>query len=138
MKNALALAVLLLPSFLWAQFPEKPKVYVDQNDNFSTAFAAGVEKKKVPVTLVTDAAQARYEITFTEESNNGSKARGITTAVFTGVYADGSFERVSMKVVDTKTKEIVYSYTCTKGKGGIQPAAECLAKHWKDQLKKNE
>lgn len=128
---------LLTSCLLWAQTAEKPKVYLSQNDEFSTAFAAGVEKKQVPVTLVTDVAQARYEVDFSRESNNGSKARGITTAVFTGVYADGSFERVSMKVVDTQSKEIVYSYTCTKGRGGIQPAAECLAKHWKEHLKKN-
>jgi hypothetical protein len=130
-------AAFLFTSTLWAQASDRPKVYLNQNDEFSNAFAAGVQKKQVPVTLVTDVAQARYEVGFNHESNNGSKARGITTAVFTGVYADGSFERISMRVVDTQTKEIVYSYTCTKGRGGIQPAAECLAKHWKQYLSKH-
>jgi hypothetical protein len=136
-KTLLAISFLLVTSAVWAQTSGRPKIYLNQNDEFSNAFAAGVEKKQVPVALVTDPAQAQYTVDFSHESNNGSKARGITTAVFTGVYADGSFERVSMKVVDVQTKEIVFSYTCTKGRGGIQPAAECLAKHWKQHLSKH-
>lgn len=137
MPKTVAITVFLLAAAMWAQTAERPKVFLSQNDEFSNAFAAGVEKKQVPVALVTDLAQARYTVDFSHESNNGSKARGITTALMTGVYADGSFERVSMKVVDTQNKEIVYSYTCTKGRGGIQPAAECLAKHWKQNLSKH-
>jgi len=137
MRLTITVAVLLTSSLLWAQTSEKPKVYLDQHSEFSTAFAAGVEKKQVPVTLVTDITLARYEVDFSREGSNGSKARGIMTALATGVYADGSYDRVSMKVVDTQTKEIVFSYTCQKGRGGIQPVAECLATHWKSHLKKN-
>lgn len=137
MKRLVAFAILFTSTMVWSQASEKPKVYLNPSDELSTAFAAGVEKKQVPVTLVTDADHARYAVDFSHESNNGSKARGITTAVLTGVYADGSFERVSMRVTDIQTKEIVYSYTCVKGRGGVKPASECLAKHWKDHLKKN-
>lgn len=137
MRMLIALTVLFTSLVSWAQTLEHPKVYVNPSDEFSSPFAAGVEKKHVPVTLVTDMAQAKYAVDFSHERNDGSKARGITTAIFTGVYADGSFERVSMKVVDVESKAIVFSYTCQKGRGGVQPAAECLAKHWKEYLKKN-
>jgi len=47
-----------------------------------------------------------------------------------------------MSIVDTKTKDVVFSYTCKKTSQNMGASsalatsvAECLAKHWKDNLR---
>jgi hypothetical protein len=132
----LAILLLLFPALADAQTIERPRVFLTSHDEFANAFAAGVQKKGVPVTLTTDPAAADYTVDFNAAQNKGSKARGITTAIMTGVYADGAYDRVSMLVTDAKTKDVVYSYTCQKGGGRMQSVAECLAKHWKEHLQK--
>src|SRR2546428_12160954 len=130
------IAFVFASSILWGQTLPKARVYVDQASPVADAFSAAIEKKHLPVVITTNRADAQYVADFTSASNAGSKARGITTAIMTGVYADGSWTRVSMKVVDVKTSEVVFSYTCGKGGGRLQSAAECLAKHWKSKLDK--
>lgn len=137
MKVTFALLV-LIPALAWGQTIQKPKVYVDPSNAFANSFSAGVEKKQVPVTLSTDPFQSDYTVNLTAESDKGSKAKGVTTALLTGVYNSGAWDRVSMTVVDSKTKDVVFSYTCQKNGGHMQSVAECLAKHWKDQLEKGK
>lgn len=137
MKKAMLAAFLLIPVLTWGQATATPRVYVEGNDAISSAFAAGIQKKHVPVTLTTDAARSDYTVSLSGQNDKGSKARGITTAVFTGVYDSGAWDRVSMTVVDSKTSDVVFSYTCQKGGGRLQSVTECLAKHWKDQLEKS-
>jgi len=132
----MAALLLLVPICVAAQSMTQPKVYVDPNNPFSNAFSAGVEKKHVPVVLTTDPDQSDYTVSFTVETNKGSKAQGVTTAIFTGVYNSGAWDRVSMTVIDSKSKDMVFSYTCQKGGGRLESVAQCLAKHWKDQLEK--
>jgi hypothetical protein len=135
MRRLLAL-VLLVPALAFGQTPSARKVYLDPQNPFSNDFAAGIQKKRVPVTLTTDADQSDFTVSLTADSNKGSKARGVTMAIMTGVYSDGAWDKVSMTVVNSKTKEMVFSYTCQKGGGRAQAVAECLAKHWKEQLEK--
>jgi hypothetical protein len=135
MKPILAL-LLLVPTLAWSQAMSRPRIYVDPQNPFSDAFSAGVQKKQVPVTLTTDSTQSNYTVNLTTETDKGSKARGVTTALLTGVYNNGAWDRVSMTVIDSKSKDVVFSYTCQKGGGRMQSVAECLAKHWKDQLEK--
>lgn len=137
MKRAILATFVLFPVLAWSQTIETPRVYVEGNDAISSAFAAGVQKKHVPVTLTTDGAQSDYTVSLSGQNDKGSKARGITTALFTGVYDSGAWDRVSMTVVDSKTKDVVFSYTCQKGGGRLQSVTECLAKHWKAQLERN-
>jgi hypothetical protein len=111
-----------------------PTVYVEARDEFANDFSAGVIRKSVPVTLTGDHQQAGYVARFTWATNEGSKTRGVMTALATGIYLSGSYERVSMSIFERKSQNLVYSYTCQKGGRHMQSVAECLAKHWKEAL----
>ena len=111
-----------------------PTVYVEARDEFANDFSAGVIRKSVPVTLTGDRQQAGYVARFTWATNEGSKTRGVMTALATGIYLNGSYERVSMSIIERKSQNLVYSYTCQKGGRHMQSVAECLAKHWKVAL----
>jgi hypothetical protein len=109
-----------------------PTVFVESKDEFANDFSAGVIRKDVPVTLTADEHQAGYVARFSWATNEGSKTQGVMTALMTGVYMSGSYERVSMSIIERKSKNLVYSYTCQKGGRHMQSVAECLAKHWKE------
>jgi hypothetical protein len=131
--KTLALIVLLAAtaSFASAQTGH-PSVYLESKDEFANDFAAGVIKKNVPVTLTADRRQAGYVASFSWATNQGSKTQGVMTALATGIYMSGAFERVSMSIADRQSKDLVCSYTCQKGGRHMQSVAECLAKHWKE------
>jgi hypothetical protein len=111
---------------------DNPTVYLESKDEFANDFSAGVIRKNVPVTLTADRLKAGYVARFSWATNEGSKTQGVMTALITGVYLSGSYERVSMSIIERKSKNIVYSYTCQKGGRHMQSVAECLAKHWKE------
>jgi len=111
-----------------------PTVYVEARDEFANDFSAGVIRKSVPVILTGDHQQAGYVARFTWATNEGSKTRGVMTALATGIYSNGSYERVSMSIIERKSQNLVYSYTCQKGGRHMQSVAECLAKHWKEAI----
>ena len=60
------------------------------------------------------------------------------TALMTGIYMSGAYERVSLSILERKSKNLVCSYTCQKGGRHMQSVAECLAKHWKDALESGQ
>jgi hypothetical protein len=109
-----------------------PTVYLESKDEFANDFSAGVIRKNVPVTLTSDRQNAGYVARFSWATNEGSKTQGVMTALVTGIYMSGSYERVSMSIIERKSKNIIYSYTCQKGGRHMQSVAECLAKHWKE------
>jgi hypothetical protein len=126
----LVVLLALLASIASAQTGH-PTVYLESKDEFANDFAAGVVRKNVPVTLTADRQQAGYVARFTWATNEGSKTQGVMTALMTGMYLSGSYERVSMSITERKSKNLIYSYTCQKGGRHMQSVAECLAKHWK-------
>ena len=132
-------AFLLVAAVALGQSAEST-VYLDPNSPFSTEFSAALQSKKVPVTVTTDPAQAKYLANFTLANNQGSVLQGITSAVTTGTYDPGGWDRVTVQIVDTQSKNVAFSYTCKKfSQNSNDPAksvAECLAKHWKDKLGK--
>ena len=113
-------------------------VYLDQDSPFTPDFTAALISKKVPVVVTTEASQARYTITVSVNQNKGSIFQGITSAVNTGKYDPGGWDRATMQVVDNQTKTVTYSYTCKKYDNNsgdpMKSTAECLAKHWKSSL----
>jgi hypothetical protein len=108
-----------------------PTVYLEAKDEFANYFSAGVIRKNVPVTLTADLQHAGYVARFTRATNEGSKTLGVLSALMTGVYMKGSYERVSMTLLERKTGDVIYSHACLKGGGHIQSVAECLAYHLK-------
>lgn len=113
-------------------------VYLDPASPFSNDFSAAVIKKKVPVTVTTDPAKAEYTVTFSVANQQGSVVRGITTTLTTGTYDSGAWDQATMQIVDTQSKNVVFSYTCKKrnaeGESMTTSVAECLAKHWKQHM----
>jgi hypothetical protein len=119
------------------------KIYLDPNRAFTPYFTAALQKKKVPVTVTVDPNQADYKANFRLNTNNGSIVEGITRAMNTGMYNAGASAQVTMSIIDVKSKNVVFSYTCRKPNrySGDDPStitsvAECLAKHWKNSLTK--
>lgn len=140
-RSSVVLAILLVfPVLVAAQ--QTRKVYLDPNDYFSAYFSSALQKKKVPVTVTMDRKQADYTVRFLTDNNNGSFIEGITRAMNNGgMYNAGASSQVTISVVDVRSKDVVFSYTCRKPNrySGDDPStitsvAECLAKHWKNSL----
>ncbi len=141
MKALIIAFAVLISMTLYAQ--EKSRVYLDPNDPFSAYFSSALEKKNVPVVVTTDPKLADYVVKFQTTDNNGSILQGIATAVTRGSWDSGAFNEVSMRVIDNKSKDVTFSYTCKKDDrytvlDAQRPSsvAECLAKHWKNKLPK--
>jgi hypothetical protein len=131
--------ILLLPSMLMAA--PKGKVYLDPDEQFSAYFSSALQKKKVPVTVTTDPTQADFTVQFQAKDSNGSLLKSVLSSVGVGDYNNGSFNEVAMTIVNAKTKDVVFSYTCKKQSQNLDASsalatsvAECLAKHWKENL----
>lgn len=131
--------LLVLPALLVAQ---QRKIYLDPDEGFSPYFSSALQKKKVPVTITTDPSQADYTAQFQAKDSNGSLLKGVLNTIGAGTYDNGSFNQVAMTIVDTKSKDVVFSYTCKKQSQNMDASsalatsvAECLAKHWKENLR---
>jgi hypothetical protein len=135
----LGMGLLLVFSTLAAA--QQKKVYLDPDNGFSAYFSAALQKKKVPVTVTTDPKQADYTAQFQAKDNNGSVLKGVLNTLGAGNYDNGSFNQVVMTIVDAKSKDVVFSYTCKKSSQYMDASsslatsvAECLAKHWEKAL----
>lgn len=110
--------------------PEGSKVYIEAADGFDIYLSAALQKKKVPVTVVADRAQADYELTGVSDQQKAGWAK----IAFTGsIHSD---EQASVKLVNIKTSEVVFAYAVNKKNSlhGRQTAAEACAKHMKQAI----
>ncbi len=113
-----------------ASLPEGSKVYIEAADGFDTYLTAALQKKKVPVTVVTEKAQADYELTGVSDHQKPGWAK----IAFTGsIHSD---EQASVKLINMKTSEVVFAYAVNKKNSlhGRQTAAEACAKHMKQAI----
>ena len=87
-------------------------------------------KKKVPVQIVEDKAQAEFIITGHSESQKASTAKKVIMGNF------HSNEDASINVSSVKTGDVVFAYEAHKDSSahGQQSTAEACAKHLKDQM----
>jgi hypothetical protein len=117
-----------------AQQEKNSVVWIDPADQNASYLEAAVLRKHTPVTFTTDKSKADYMAALTATARKGSAAR----AIFLGAANSGARNTMALTVSDIKTSSVVFSYTCQKnGEGtGIQGAAECLAKHWKNFIDK--
>jgi hypothetical protein len=137
-------AVLSIPVAAFSASTSSPRVsiFIVPDNGFDTDIIAGLQKKDVPVTIVTDAAQADYtltanDVTIHQESGAGKIARCLF-AYCAGIADSGN---VSVQLVDNHSKAIVWGYNVTKqrGSGNRQSMAEAIAKHLNsDFLKKQK
>jgi hypothetical protein len=139
----LAISTLILSFAVSVHAQSKGKIYLDPDNSFSAYFSAAIQKKKVPVVITTDPAQADYTATFQGKSKDGSLLKDVlSTLGATTNSNNNSSNEVVMTIVNAKTKDVTFSYTCRKQSQNIDASsalatsvAECLAKHWKDSLK---
>lgn len=129
MVLATLLGVVSLPCM--AQKAQEPLVWIDPANPDAGFLQAAAQKKHVPVQFINDKDKAQYTASVSEKDTKGTALHGF--------YGIGHPDMVTLvlSVADAKTGTIVYSYTCKKGGvRGQQSAADCLAKHWADSLKK--
>jgi hypothetical protein len=118
----------------WAQqvksIPAGAKVFLEPMGGFETYLKAAMAKKKVPLQIVEDKAQAEFIITGHSESQKASTAKKVIMGNF------HSNEDASINVSSVKTGGIVFAYEAHKDSSahGEQSTAEACAKHLKDQI----
>jgi hypothetical protein len=122
-------------------FAQQRKIYLDPDEQFSAYFSAALQKKKVPVTITTDPKQADFTAQFQAKTQDGSVLKGVLASLGAGTYNNNSVNEVVMTIINAKTKDVAFSYTCSKQSQNMDASstlatsvAECLAKHWKDNL----
>ncbi|MGH9473442.1 MAG: hypothetical protein ACRD1M_11960 [Terriglobales bacterium] len=138
---ALAVALCVTPA-CHAQGPTasaspQPLVWLDPANPYATYLEAAVLAKKTPVefTILKDKATEVATL-----SSTGSQKGSAVRAIFLGAAGSGNKADLSLSVADANTGVVVFAYACVKNGEGhaFQSAAECLAKHWNDALKKKQ
>jgi hypothetical protein len=131
----LTCTVALACASLLAQNSLKPTVWIDPANPYANYLEAAVLKKHTPVTFTMKKDSAQYIASLTEESKKGSVAK----AIFLGAAAGQGQNNMSLSVADAKTGNVLFSYTCQKGRQkNYQSTAECLAKHWTHFIEKGK
>jgi hypothetical protein len=111
--------------------PRGARIFIAPVENgFENYLAAGIEKKKVPVSVVTDRKLADYELSAVAETEKAGWAK----MLFMGT--DASKEQAGIKITNLKTQEVVFAYAVHKSSSmrGKQSAAEACAKHLKEKI----
>lgn len=121
------------PNTLMSQerIPSGARIYVAPMMNgFENYVIAGLQQKKVPVTVVADRTKAEFEITGVSETDKAGWAK----MLFLG--SQQTNETASVKMVDLKTGAVVFAYSVNKTNSvrGKQSAGEACAKHIKQKI----
>jgi hypothetical protein len=109
------------------------KVFVHHMENdFDTYFKAALQRKKVPVVVVSSPAEADFEIKGSAESQKASAAKKIILGSW---HSD---EQASISVTSVQSGEVVFAYSANKKNSahGKQTTAEACAKHLKEAIEK--
>ena len=98
--------------------------------DFGSSIAAALQKKGVPVTVVTDANKSQWTIKSVSSQREDSTGTKIAKLAFAGAFSGGftKFEG-TIQVIDNTTSGVLYAYSVKKG--NFQSAAEAFAKHFK-------
>jgi hypothetical protein len=101
-------------------------------NGFENYLIAGLQKKHVPVVVVTDRSLAEYEITGVASSERAGWAKMLFLS------SQASHESAGIKMVDLSTGRVVFAYAVDKPNSvrGKQSAGEACAKHLKEKIQK--
>ena len=90
------------------KIPNGSKIYIEAPDGFDNYLMAALQKKKVPVTVTTDKAQADYLL----DGVSDHQKPGWAKVVFLGqIHSD---DQASIKLVNAKTGDVVFAYAVNK------------------------
>jgi hypothetical protein len=102
---------------------------------FETYIAAAFTKKHVAVTIVGDPERADYVLESAPvEHKTESGASKIARCLFAYCAGIEGVESASVRLIDQKTKDTVWSYTVNKGHQREQSLAEAIAKHLENEF----
>jgi hypothetical protein len=107
------------------------KVFVAaMSDDFDSYLKKAIADKKVPLQIVTNRELADYEITGSSDTQKASTAKKVILGNW------HSREEASIKVIDLKSSEVVWSYSVHKEASahGKRSTAEACAKHLKEAV----
>jgi hypothetical protein len=113
------------------KLPSGARLYIAPMSNgFETYVIAGLQKKKVPVVVVTDKDKADYEVSGVSASDRAGWAK----MLFLG--SQQTNETASVKIVNLKTSNVVFAYSVNKTNSarGKQSAGEAVAKHINEKI----
>jgi len=111
--------------------PAGARIYVAPMANgFETYVVAGIEKKKVPVVIMTDRGKADYELSGVSDTDKAGWAK----MLFLG--SQQTNEAASIKIVNLKTGNVAFAYSVNKTNSykGKQSAGESVAKHINEKI----
>jgi hypothetical protein len=111
--------------------PTGARIYIaPMRNGFETCVVAGLEKKKVPVIVVTDREKADYELSGVSDTDRAGWAK----MLFMG--SQQTNESASIKITNLKTGNIVFAYSVNKTNSykGKQSAGESVAKHNNEKI----
>ena len=111
--------------------PAGARIYVaPMASGFETYVVAGLEKKKVPVVVVTDRDKADYELSGVSDSDKAGWAKMLF------LDSQQTNEAASIKIVSLKTGNVVFAYSVNKTNSfkGKQSAGEAVAKHINEKI----
>lgn len=113
------------------KLPSGARIYIAPISNgFDTYVAAGIQKKHVPLIVVSDRSKADFELTGVSDSDKAGWAK----MLFLG--SQQTSEAASIKVVNLATGNVVFAYSVNKMNSarGKQSAGEAVAKHLKEKI----
>ena len=129
------MAVLAVPLFakdddMAKKIPAHSKIFLAPMGGFEQDLKTAIEKKKLPVELVSDRDKADFEITGTSETDKAGTAKKVILLNW------HSNEQASITITEIKTGTVVYAYSVNKQSSahGKRSTAEACAKHLKDQI----
>lgn len=110
--------------------PKDAKVFILPAEGFEVYVAAGLVRKKVPVTVVSKRELADFEIATASESQKPGWATVLLTR------QTGSREEASVTVTHVGTGTVTFAYAFSRGNTfrGKQSAAESIANHLRDHI----
>jgi hypothetical protein len=106
------------------RIPANSKVYVADMEGFETYVSAALQKKKIPVLIVTDRSQADFEVKGNVDKQKAGWAKTIFWSPLPSIDA-------TMQIVNVKTGVVVFTNSSSKAtaRRGRKGSAEHLAKN---------
>ncbi len=111
------------------------KIFIEPMDNgYHIYLAAALQKKKVPLVIVTDESKADFRLVAVTESEKAGWAK----MLFLGSGATA--EQASIMIINSSTGNVVFGYNVNKSNSarGKQSTAEACAKHIKKKIESGE
>lgn len=113
------------------RIPRGSKVFISPLENgYHIYLAAAMQKKQVPIVIVTDKSRADFELSAVTESEKAGWAKMLF------MNSGATAEQASMQLVNIKLGIVVFGYNVNKSSSarGKQSSSEACAKHLREKI----